>query len=68
MSQLLRTLEDYELLRRLATRFDLANLTEFLVDYRVSKAGISITRRRRQRKALPQLRQVPTIGASGSQG
>lgn len=40
--------EDYELLRRLATKFDLANLPEYLVDYRVSKAGVSITRRRRQ--------------------
>lgn len=40
--------EDYELLRRIATKFEIANLPECLVDYRVSSEGISIKRRRRQ--------------------
>jgi glycosyltransferase involved in cell wall biosynthesis len=40
--------EDYETLRRIATKYDLANLPECLVDYRVSREGISVTRRRRQ--------------------
>ena len=40
--------EDYELLRRIGTRYELANLPECLVDYRVSSQGISQQRRRRQ--------------------
>jgi len=40
--------EDYELLRRLGTRYELANLPECLVDYRLSSQGISLQRRRRQ--------------------
>jgi glycosyltransferase involved in cell wall biosynthesis len=40
--------EDYELVRRIATRFDIANLPEFLLDYRISPGGISVRRRRRQ--------------------
>jgi glycosyltransferase involved in cell wall biosynthesis len=40
--------EDYELLRRIATRFDLANIPECLLDYRVSSRGVSVSKRRRQ--------------------
>jgi glycosyltransferase involved in cell wall biosynthesis len=40
--------EDYELLRRISTEFDLANLPEYLVDFRISRGGISVKRRRRQ--------------------
>lgn len=40
--------EDYELLRRLALRYDIANLPEFLIDYTVSMSGLSIRQRRRQ--------------------
>jgi glycosyltransferase involved in cell wall biosynthesis len=40
--------EDYELMRRLGRRFDLANLPECLTDYRISKSGVSLQRRRRQ--------------------
>jgi glycosyltransferase involved in cell wall biosynthesis len=40
--------EDYELLRRLATRFDVANLPEYLVDYTISMSGLSMQRRRAQ--------------------
>jgi glycosyltransferase involved in cell wall biosynthesis len=40
--------EDYELLRRLSQRFDLANLPEFLLDYSLSMSGISMKNRRRQ--------------------
>ncbi len=40
--------EDYELLRRLATRFEIANLPEFLIDYTMSSSGLSIRRRRGQ--------------------
>ena len=40
--------EDYELLRRLSKRFDLANLPEFLLDYSLSMSGISLKNRRRQ--------------------
>lgn len=40
--------EDYELLRRVATKYDLANLPEFLLAYRVSTQGQSLGRRRRQ--------------------
>ncbi len=40
--------EDYELVRRIATRFDIANLPEVLLDYRVSSQGQSLARRRRQ--------------------
>jgi len=42
------TAEDYELARRIATRFQLANLPEYLLDYRISGNGICIKRRRRQ--------------------
>jgi glycosyltransferase involved in cell wall biosynthesis len=40
--------EDYELLRRLSKRFDLANLPEFLLEYSVSMTGVSMKNRRRQ--------------------
>ncbi len=40
--------EDYELLRRLALRHDIANLPEFVIDYTVSMSGLSMRQRRRQ--------------------
>jgi glycosyltransferase involved in cell wall biosynthesis len=40
--------EDYELLRRMAARFDFANLPEYLVDYTISMSGLSMRKRRRQ--------------------
>ena len=40
--------EDYELLRRMSKSFELANLPEFLLDYSVSMAGVSMKNRRRQ--------------------
>jgi glycosyltransferase involved in cell wall biosynthesis len=40
--------EDYELLRRVATRYELGNVPEFLLAYRVSSQGQSLRRRRRQ--------------------
>jgi glycosyltransferase involved in cell wall biosynthesis len=40
--------EDYELLRRMAGKFDLVNIPEFLLDYSVSMAGVSMKNRRRQ--------------------
>ncbi len=40
--------EDYELLRRIAPQVVLANVGDFLVDYRISSTGISVSKRRRQ--------------------
>jgi len=40
--------EDYELLRRIATRYDLANIPECLLSYRISSGGQSRSRRHRQ--------------------
>jgi glycosyltransferase involved in cell wall biosynthesis len=40
--------EDYELLRRISTRFAIANIPEILVDICISPHGISLMRRRRQ--------------------
>lgn len=40
--------EDYELMRRIGTKYDLANIPECLVHYRISPGGISQSRRRRQ--------------------
>lgn len=40
--------EDYELLRRIATRYDLANIPECLLSYRISPGGQSRARRHRQ--------------------
>jgi hypothetical protein len=43
-----RAAEDYELLRRITARFDVANLPEYLLDYRLSSGGISLRYRNRQ--------------------
>ncbi len=48
------TCEDYELFRRLATRFDLVNLPDCLVEYRVCRGSLSA--KRRQRLLLDRLR------------
>jgi glycosyltransferase involved in cell wall biosynthesis len=40
--------EDYELLRRIGTRYDLANIPECLLSYRISPGGQSRSRRQRQ--------------------
>lgn len=40
--------EDYELMRRIGLKYDLANLPEYLLAYRVSTKGQSLGRRRRQ--------------------
>lgn len=40
--------EDYDLMRRIARKYDLANLPEYLLSYRVSSQGQSLRRRRRQ--------------------
>jgi hypothetical protein len=40
--------EDYELLRRMAGEFDLANLPEYLVDFTISISGLSMRKRRSQ--------------------
>jgi glycosyltransferase involved in cell wall biosynthesis len=40
--------EDYEFLRRISRRITMANVADFLLDYRISTGGISVTRRRRQ--------------------
>ena len=40
--------EDYELFRRIAQQFPVANLPIILVDMRLSPGGLSLTRRRRQ--------------------
>lgn len=40
--------EDYELLRRISKRYELANLPEFLLEYSLSMSGISLKNRRRQ--------------------
>jgi glycosyltransferase involved in cell wall biosynthesis len=40
--------EDYELFRRIAMRYDIANLPEVLIDICESTHGISLSRRRRQ--------------------
>ena len=40
--------EDYELLRRIATQYDLANIPECLLSYRISPGGQSRSRRQRQ--------------------
>lgn len=40
--------EDYELFRRIATQYDLANVSECLLYYRLSPMGQSLTRRKRQ--------------------
>jgi glycosyltransferase involved in cell wall biosynthesis len=40
--------EDYELLRRIAQRYDVANIPEYLIDYRISPGGMTASNRRRQ--------------------
>jgi glycosyltransferase involved in cell wall biosynthesis len=40
--------EDYELVRRIAARFDIGNVPECLLDYRVSLNGMSVRHRKRQ--------------------
>lgn len=40
--------EDYELLRRIAERYDVANIPEYLLHYRLSSGGMSAKNRRRQ--------------------
>ncbi len=40
--------EDYEFFRRIAAKFALANIPEYLLDYQVSWQGQSMARRRRQ--------------------
>lgn len=40
--------EDYELFRRIATQYDLANVSECLLYYRLSPTGQSMARRKRQ--------------------
>jgi glycosyltransferase involved in cell wall biosynthesis len=57
----LYTAEDYDLLCRLARRYDLANIPEYLVDFRLSRSGISISGIRAQRCArlFIQLRHFP---------
>lgn len=43
-----RTAEDYELMRRVSRKYDLANLGEYLFDYRMSSRGQSLANRKRQ--------------------
>lgn len=43
-----RTAEDYELFQRIGRRYDLANLPECLLDYRMSPRGQSLGNRHRQ--------------------
>lgn len=40
--------EDYELLRRIARHYDVANIPEYLIDYRISSGGMSARNRKRQ--------------------
>lgn len=40
--------EDYDLLRRIARRYDVANIPEYLIDYRISPGGMTASNRRRQ--------------------
>ena len=47
-SEIYRAGEDYELVRRIMTHRDIANLPEYLLDYRLSSGGMSISSRKRQ--------------------
>jgi len=40
--------EDYELIRRIAVHYDVANIPEYLIDYRISSGGMSAKNRKRQ--------------------
>ncbi|NJO55012.1 MAG: glycosyltransferase [Rhodospirillales bacterium] len=57
----LYTAEDYDLFCRLARKYELANLPEYLVNYRSSPGGISLSGVTAQRRArlLVQLRHFP---------
>jgi glycosyltransferase involved in cell wall biosynthesis len=57
----MHTGEDYDLFCRLARRYDLANIPEYLVDYRLSRGGISLTGLGSQARARlwVQLRNLP---------
>ena len=57
----LYTAEDYDLFCRLSRHHDLANIPEYLVDYRLSSSGISLTGIDAQRRARlrVQLRHFP---------
>jgi glycosyltransferase involved in cell wall biosynthesis len=46
--------EDYELVRRIAARYDVANLPEYLIEYRISTGGM--TQRHRRRQLIDRLR------------
>lgn len=43
-----RAAEDYELLRRIAARYDVASLPAYLIDYRLSSGGITMKSRGRE--------------------
>jgi glycosyltransferase involved in cell wall biosynthesis len=47
-SERYRAGEDYELVRRIAAHHDIANLPEYLLDYRISPGGMSMSNRKRQ--------------------
>jgi len=47
-SEAYRAGEDYELVRRIAKYCDIANLPEYLLDYRISPGGMSLANRKRQ--------------------
>lgn len=47
-SEAYRAGEDYELVRRILTHHDVANLPEYLLDYRISPGGMSLRSRKRQ--------------------
>lgn len=40
--------EDYELVRRIAARYDIGNLPEYLIEYRISTNGMTARHRKRQ--------------------
>jgi glycosyltransferase involved in cell wall biosynthesis len=40
--------EDYEFIRRISAQVELANIPDYLLDYRISSTGISVSKRRRQ--------------------
>lgn len=43
-----RAAEDYEFMRRISPQVELANVPDYLLDYRISTTGISVSKRRRQ--------------------
>jgi glycosyltransferase involved in cell wall biosynthesis len=47
-SQSYRAAEDYEFIRRVASHYDVANLPEYLLEYRLSSGGMSASNRSRQ--------------------